>query len=172
MDAINWQTIFFFLFAIMAVGSAFYAVVITENVVRAAFALMATFGGMAGLFGVLGADFLVAVQLIVYVGGILVLILFGVMMSRRATVAELPGSRPTPLAWAGIAGLAAALLFVGYQVFAKTQWNVRELPPAEPLAPKLGELFLGQYLLPFEFISLLLLGALIGAVILARKEVR
>lgn len=167
-----WPTLFFVLFAVLAVVSAFYAVIITNNVVRASFALMATFGGMAGLFGVLGADFLVAVQLIVYVGGILVLILFAVMMSRRAASAELPGSRPTLIAWGGIAGLAGGMIFVGYLVFAKTQWALRELSTPEPTTKAIGEAFLGPFLLPFEFISLLLLGALIGAVVLARKEVR
>jgi len=184
VENINFSSIFFYIFAALTLGSAVYAVLLTNNIVRAAFALMATFGGVAGLFGVLGADFLMAAQLIVYVGGILILILFGVMMSRRATVAELPGSRPTLMGWLGIAVVGSLLLFALSQVFLGTDWcganpcTTEVLPAAtggmaiSGTTREIGELFLTRYLLPFEFISVLLLAALVGAVILARKEVR
>jgi NADH-quinone oxidoreductase subunit J len=163
---------FFYLFAILAIGSAAYAVLLTRNVVRAAFALIGAFGGIAGLFGVMGADYLVAAQLVVYVGGILVLLLFGVMMSRRATLAELPGSSPGIMGWLGVAGIVGALAFVGAQVIATTDWNVASDLTRASVTRDLGSLLLTKYLLPFEFISVLLLGALIGAVMLTRKEVR
>ena len=185
MESINFTSIFFYGFATLTLVSAVYAVLFTNNVVRAAFALMATFAGIAGLFGVLGADFLMAAQLIVYVGGILILILFGVMMSPRATVAELPGSRPTVMAWLGIGTVGSLLLFAFSQVFLGTEWNcINEGCMATVPIPAgigntisgttrtIGELFLTKYLLPFEFISVLLLAALVGAVILARKEIR
>src|SRR5579859_1425408 len=89
----------FWFFAALAVIPALLCVVVSKNIIRAAFLLMLSFWGVAGLFGTLAADFLMAVQLIVYVGGILVLILFGVILSRRLSTAELPeGGAAKPIA--------------------------------------------------------------------------
>lgn len=171
------RDVLFYVFALMTVVPAFLAMAFTKNIVRAAFLLMLTFWGVAGLYGTLAADFLMVTQLIVYVGGILVLILFGVMLSRRMVRAELPvGSGAVGLGFFG-----AAVLFVFlWRVITETPWKVAETVASTPTLRSaaegethtaIGDLFLGKFLLPFEFISVLLLGALIGAVILARKEI-
>jgi NADH-quinone oxidoreductase subunit J len=157
----------FIFFAALTVIPAFLCVALSKNIIRAAFLLMLTFWGVAGLYGLLGADFLLATQLIVYVGGILVLILYGVMLSRRVTMSELPVGAFSIFAGAG--GCIALGIFL-YKVILETPWNATASPAAGSAVRPIGELFLGKFLLPFEFISLLLLAALIGAVILARKE--
>ena len=163
----TWTDGLFLFFAALTVIPAFLCVVLAKNIIRGAFLLMLTFWGVAGLYGLLGADFLLATQLVVYVGGILVLILYGVMLSRRVANSELPVG-----AFSVIAGLAGsvALGAVLFQVIDRAPWTAAAQPLDTPTIRPIGELFLGKYLLPFEFISLLLLAALIGAVILARKE--
>lgn len=171
------RDVFFYAFALLTVVPAFLAMVFTKNIIRAAFLLMLTFWGVAGLYGTLAADFLMVTQLIVYVGGILVLILFGVMLSRRMTMAELPVG-----GWAVLLGLGGAgvLLLFLLRVIRETPWQVNAAVASSPTLRSavegethvpIGDLFLGKFLLPFEFISVLLLGALIGAVIIARKEI-
>jgi NADH-quinone oxidoreductase subunit J len=157
----------FLFFGALAVIPALLCVTATRNIVRAAFLLMLSFWGVAGLYALLGADFLMAVQLIVYVGGILVLILFGVMLSRRMSVAELPVGVGAQVL--GLAGSAA----LGWFLFAAirwTPWNATELPRDTETIRPIGELFLDKFLLPFELVSVVLLAALIGAVVIARKE--
>lgn len=161
------SVLLFYFFAALAVLPAIGCVVFSRNIVRGAFLLLLTFWGVAGLYALLAADFLAAVQLIVYVGGILVLILFGVMLSRRMTMAELPiGGSATAMAL-GACGLLGAFL---YKIIVSTPWEASAEPLTTATIRPIGELLLGKFLLPFEFISVLLLGALIGAVILARKE--
>ncbi|OIP59741.1 MAG: NADH-quinone oxidoreductase subunit J, partial [Ignavibacteria bacterium CG2_30_36_16] len=80
----NIYDIIFFVFAITTVGSAFM-VVTTRNIVHAAFYLLLTFFGVTGIYVLLGADFVAIVQLVVYVGGILILLIFGVMLTNKIT---------------------------------------------------------------------------------------
>ena len=166
----HFADIAFFFFAALAVIPAILCVFVSNNIVRAAFLLMLTFWGVAGLYATLNADFLMAVQLIVYVGGILVLILFGVMLSRRVKVSELPvGFRARSL---GIFGIAAFGFILWELVIRPTGlYPLNGGGPADTSTiADIGSLFLTKFLLPFEFVSVLLLGALIGSVILARKE--
>lgn len=163
----TWTDLLFLFFAALAVVPAILCVALTKNVIRAAFLLMLTFWGVAGLYGLLGADFLMAAQLIVYVGGILVLILYGVMLSRRVTMSELPIGGFSILA--GLAGASITGIFL-WQVITTTPWAANEAPATGSTLSAIGELFLGKFLLPFELVSVLLLAALVGAVILARKE--
>jgi len=163
----TWSDGLFLFFAALTVIPAFLCVALARNIIRGAFLLMLTFWGVAGLYGMLGADFLMAAQLIVYVGGILVLILYGVMLSRRVSMAELPVGAFS--IFAGAAGSLAMGAFL-YQIIDATPWQATDTPATEGTIRPIGELFLGKFLLPFEFISLVLLAALVGAVILARKE--
>ncbi len=158
----------FTFFAMLAMVPAILCVGFTKNIVRAAFLLMLSFWGVAGLYGMLAADFLMAVQLIVYVGGILVLILFGVMLSRRMTNADLP-VHVGPFGSALI--LVVALGWLLWEVISGTPWAANGAPADGATLDAIGDLFLGKFLLPFEVISLLLLAALVGAVILTRKEI-
>ncbi len=147
-----------------AAGVAF-----SRNLVYAAFSLLACFAGMVGLFGILGADFLAIVQLMVYVGGILVLILFAVMMTNK--ISEVRRSNPaTNLVLGGT--LLITLLLVLFGVIFGFDWQTRPPGPAVPTADLIGEAFLGPYLLPFEIAGFMLLAALLAAVVVARKEIK
>ncbi len=157
----------FFALAALTILSAFF-VVFSRNIVHAGFSLLFTLFGVAGLFAALGSDFLAVTQVIVYIGGILVLVLFTVMMTRipRAPAA----ARGRELDRLVPAGIFALLLFaLLYKVITGTRWAaVSPLPAPEAKTALLGSQFLTTYLFPFEFVSLVLLVAMIGAAILIR----
>ncbi len=166
------KTFIFYGFALITIASAL-AVVTVRNIVHAAFALMVTLFGVAGLYVFLQADFLAATQVIVYVGGILVLILFGVMMTSGRLEMRIHIERGQLLLGGGI---SLALLMLLLTVIANTpKWeNLTDDGTAfEPTTKRIGELILNEkFLLPFEVASVLLLVALIGAALISRKEVR
>lgn len=157
------QTILFGLFAAITVISAI-VVVFHSRIIYSAFALLFTFFGVAALYVFLGADFLAAAQVLIYVGGILTLIIFGVFLTAKITTLDIPQQTHQrylaliPLAFLGVGLLA---------LMQDTAWPVRALPNA-PTAQPLGYLLLTTYLVPFELASVLLLAALIGAMRLAR----
>ena len=160
----------FYLFALLTIGSA-VIVVTVRNIVHAAFSLMVTLFSIAGLYVFLQADFLAATQVIVYVGGILVLILFGVMMTSGRLDMKLKMERGQ-LFWGGLVTILIFTLLLG--VIRRTPWNVQEeLGSVEGTTSQIGKAILQkEFLLPFEVASVILLIALIGAVLISRKEVR
>jgi len=155
----------FWVFAILTVGSA-AVVVLARSLIYNAFALLFTFFGVAGLYVLLGADFLAAAQLLVYVGGIMVLLLFGVMLTHRITDldfrTETTQMVPGLIVGVGLFTIMAAVAF-------KTQWP-EALRPLGPTTSDIGRMFLGEYLLAFEAASVLLLVALIGAAMIVRRK--
>jgi len=162
------STAVFYLIALVTVGSA-GMVALSRNIIYSAFSLLGTFMGVAGIYVFLGADFVAAVQLLIYVGGILVLILFAVMLTHRITDVEITNRA---------AGRIPALLVIGVFVYLliqtvkETPWfKAKEVVYAATTA-KIGDAFLYDYLLPFELASLVLLAAMIGAVVLSRKEIK
>jgi NADH-quinone oxidoreductase subunit J len=156
----------FWLFALVTVGSA-AVVVLARSLIYSAFALLFTFFGVAGLYVLLGADFLAATQLLVYVGGILVLLLFGVMLTHKLYDLDLK-SEVTQF---GSGVLIAGGLFVVLTATARrTEWMTATPRPPAVTTEAIGELFLGQFLLPFEAASILLLVALIGAAMIVRRR--
>jgi NADH-quinone oxidoreductase subunit J len=156
----------FYAFAALTVLSAFY-VVFSRNIVHAGFSLLFTLFGVAGLYAMLAADFLAATQVIVYIGGVLVLVLFTVMMTRipRQGLGGRGLDRFVP------AGIFALMLFaLLYKVITGTEWAERAPSGAEPTTARLGLAFLTDFVFPFEFVSLILLAAMIGAAILIRDR--
>ena len=160
----------FYVFALLTIGSA-VIVVTVRNIVHAAFSLMVTLFSIAGLYVFLQADFLAATQVIVYVGGILVLILFGVMMTSGRLDMKLKMERGQ-LFWGGLVSILLFSLLFG--VMRSTPWNVQEdLGAVEGTTSQIGKAILQkEFLIPFEVASVILLIALIGAVLISRKEVR
>ncbi|HJU62982.1 MAG TPA: NADH-quinone oxidoreductase subunit J [Candidatus Binatia bacterium] len=162
------STAVFYLVAILTVGSALI-VAFSRNIIYSAFSLLGTFAGVAGLYVFLGADFVAGVQLLIYVGGILVLILFAVMLTHRITDVDITNRAAGRIPALIITGLFIYLLI---QTVRQTPWvKVKEIVH-QPTTAKIGDLFLENYLLPFELASLVLLAALIGAVVLSRKEIK
>lgn len=158
----------FFAFATLAVlGAA--GVAFSRNLVYSAFALLASLFGVAALFAWLSADYLAITQVIVYVGGILVLFLFAVMLTHKIT--DVKDSNPL-IGVVPAAAVTFGLLFLLGYVAVKTPWKLLPDPLYRETTGAIGNLFLTTYLLPFEILSVLILGALVGAVIMARKEMK
>ncbi|MBI3006350.1 MAG: NADH-quinone oxidoreductase subunit J [Ignavibacteriales bacterium] len=159
-------SVIFYVFAVITLGAA-GIVVFSRNIVHSAFALLFAFFGVAGIYVLLMADFLAITQLMIYVGGILVLLIFGVMLTQRQIAVDIKtGTIQTIPALIIVSALAGTL--VG--MFWVTVWRTSGIPPVEPTASKIGELLLTTYLLPFEVASVVLLVALIGAAMIARRE--
>ena len=156
----------FYLLALLTIVPAFW-VVLSPNIVHAGFALLFTLLGAAGLYAWMGADFIAVTQLMVYIGGVLVLILFTVMMTRLPQHGR--GSRGldryVPPAVIGLATLALL-----WKVITGTEWASKGLGPVEPTIAEIGTNFMTNYIFPFEFVSLVLLAAMIGAAILIRER--
>lgn len=158
--------IIFYFLAAMTVGSAIL-VAIHPNIVYSAVALLFSFAGVAGLYVFLSADFLAATQLLVYVGGILILILFAVFLSNR--ISDVKISNPSRFRWqAGFVSLA--LFGVLSYTSVRTVFPVKPGISYQPTTAEIGELLMTRYLLPFEVASVLLLAVLIGAALLSRPE--
>jgi NADH-quinone oxidoreductase subunit J len=156
----------FYVFAVITVVSAFI-VVFSRNIVYSAFSLLFTFFGVAGFYVLLNADFLAVTQLLIYVGGILILLLFGVMLTTKVIDVRMKtGVLQTIPAVILVAGLAGVLCGVFYV----SDWKRASLPELKSTAPKLGEMLMTTYLLPFEVASIVLLVALVGAAMIARRE--
>lgn len=158
----------FYVFAAVIVASA-GVVAFSRNIVYSAFALLFTFFAVAGIYVLLSADFLAAVQLLIYVGGILVLILFAVMLTHRISDVEISNQSLRPAQGALILiGVMAILLGVIF----KTEWSLQGQLQYQPTIANMGDALLRKYLLPFEVVSVLLLAALMGAAVIVRREVR
>ncbi len=156
----------FYLLALVTVLSGFF-VVFSRNVVHAGFALLFTLFGVAGLYAQLGADFLAVTQVIVYIGGILVLILFAVMMTRMPSRHRRRRGvdRYVP------AGIFSLLLFaLLYMVVTGTDWPARMPGEAQPTTAEIGVKLMTDYIFPFEYASLILLMAMIGAALMIRES--
>ena len=162
------STAVFYLVALLTVGSALM-VAFSRNIIYSAFSLLGTFAGAAGIYVFLGADFVAAVQLLIYVGGILVLILFAVMLTHRITDVEITNRAAGRIPALIVAGV---FLFFLIQAVRETTWVKAKEIVYQPTTAKIGDLFLDTYLLPFELASLVLLAALIGAVVISRKEIK
>jgi NADH-quinone oxidoreductase subunit J len=170
------ESVVFYIFATVTVGSA-AVVVLARSLIYSAFALLFTFFGVAGLYVLLGADFLAATQLLVYVGGILVLLLFGVMLTHKLYNLELRSEvsqfGPGLVAAFGLFAVLAwpfGVPFHFYGLAFRTQWPANAGRALAPTTQDIGTLFMGRYLLPFEAASILLLVALIGAAMIVRRR--
>ncbi|MCB9897857.1 MAG: NADH-quinone oxidoreductase subunit J [Planctomycetes bacterium] len=140
-----------------------------ESIVHSAFALVAALFGVAGLYWTLGADFLGGLQLLLYVGGVTVLLLFAVMLTTRDTM-RLSLFRYVLMApVVGIAGFFVLRAYNGVEAAIAATGHVPGDP--QPTTQAIGEMFLAPdgYLLPFQTVAVLLLLVLIGAVTVARR---
>jgi NADH:ubiquinone oxidoreductase subunit 6 (subunit J) len=190
MQPINWHTFFFLLFG-LATSVFAVAVLVSRNVVRMAFYLVLSLGATSGLFFLAGADFVAAMQLLIYVGGTLVLLIFGVMLTAQGPFISMKtGGQDWILATIVGGSLLALLLQTAISV---DDWRVgpelarvqQDSPstatpigmkllgaPIEKLEPETTVGVPSGYLLPFEIISIHLLVVLIGAAYLARPKRR
>lgn len=163
------HTICFWFLAVLTLGSA-GIVAFSKNIVRSAFALLLTFWGVAGLYAFSGADFIAAAQVLIYVGGILVLILFAVMLTHKISEFKLANeSVYTPMS---LLAFMSVLLILCWTVIFGVRWPEQASVQNPYTTAAIGKALMTEYLLPFEVVSVLLLGSLVGAAFLARKEVK
>jgi NADH-quinone oxidoreductase subunit J len=155
----------FVLLALLTVVPAVW-VVFSPNIVHAGFALLFTLLGAAGLYAYLGADFVAVTQVMVYVGGILVLVLFTVMMTR---VPQRGRRRHGLDRYVPAAILAVGVFGLLYKAITSVQWPTA-LAPAEPTTARIGTKLMTDFIFPFEYVSLVLLVAMVGAAILIRER--
>jgi NADH:ubiquinone oxidoreductase subunit 6 (subunit J) len=143
------------------------AVVFLPRIIHAALMLVLFFVAIAGIFIMLHAEFVAAAQIIIYAGAITVLVLFAVMLTQRS---QSPESNPFN-AQALVASVVAAALFAALLPGVLSLGGGQVRPGIDvDLIPRIGELMLGQWVLPFEIASVLLLAALIGAVVIAKEN--
>lgn len=159
--------LFFPLALVTLAGAA--TVAFSRNILRSAVGLLAALLGVSSLYIFLSADFVAVTQVLVYIGGVLVLVLFAVMLTSRITEVQVSnrsvGLLGGILLFLAMAPVVTAVAFL-------TPWATRAPPPLAPTTEAIGNAFLTRWLLPFEVVSLLLLATLIGAVVMARKEIR
>ena len=165
-DVLVAQNVAFAIMAITMVASAL-RMVTTRNVVHAALYLVIVLAGVAGIFILLGAEFLGVTQIMVYIGAIVVLFLFGIMLTKGSFGDDdgVTGERRL------MAGLVGLLVFGVMAAALVESFADAELSRSGPsTTADIADSIFGYYIVPFEAVSVLLLAALIGAIVVARKD--
>ncbi|WP_139491098.1 NADH-quinone oxidoreductase subunit J [Brevibacillus dissolubilis] len=166
MDA---SLIIFFLLGFLTIGGAVFMISFTK-VAHMVISIGVTFISIAGLFVLLEAEFVAVSQILVYSGAISILMLFGIMLTKHDASEDEPSkAQPFWLTWIFVAGL---FLIVAYGIYS-TNWNVlppRQLDPNVSNVKEIGVEVFTNFVVPFELVSVLLLVALVGAIIMAKKE--
>ncbi|NOX29279.1 MAG: NADH-quinone oxidoreductase subunit J [Actinobacteria bacterium] len=161
------QNIAFGIIAAIACISA-VRMVTTQNVVHAALYLVAVLASLAAIYILLVAEFVATTQFLVYIGAVMVLFLFGVMLTRAPTTGD---SRLTGDHWP--IGLGVAVMLAGVLTYVVLDFFGSDQLPNDPIVfdtADVGDSIFSTYLVPFEAVSVLLLAALIGAIVLVRKD--
>jgi NAD(P)H-quinone oxidoreductase subunit 6 len=161
------DVLFYLLAGLTVAGAA--GVALSRNILYSAIGLLMALLGAGSLYVFLSADFVAVTQLLVYIGGVLVLVLFAVMLTNRITEVNVSNS--------SFGSFGGFLLFVSVApvllaVAALTPWSTRVPDALGPTTAAIGHGFLTRWLLPFEVASLVLLATLVGAVVIARKEIK
>lgn len=172
----------FYAFAILAIGAALLLVTL-KNTARALFLLFVVLFAMAGLYLFALADFVAITQIMVYVGGVLILLLFAFMLSNKELLADLQDTSKRFIALPNWQSALLATCFLGIMLYAVQAWHThipqwimdaeakgQVIQAQDNNIKALGFKFMTQYILPFEIISVFLMMALIGAAHLSRKE--
>ena len=169
----NLDTIFFYLFALLTLAGAL-ATITARSAVHSAVSLIVSLLGVAGLYLLQKAEFLFAVQIVLYIGGIMVLFLFVIMLVNLDEAAKQKQFRNAWwLAGACLIGVAAEVWFIVAR-YGGIRWPAQTLPsPGGPgNTERIADVLFSEYLLPFELVSVLLLVAVVGGVYMAKVRAR
>jgi NADH-quinone oxidoreductase subunit J len=142
-------------------------VVTARNVVHAALYLVVTLATAGGAYLLLAAEFVAWVQILIYVGAIVILFLFGLMLTKAPIGREALDNQRRGAAFVVALAILAGLVFLIQDAFS---WDGPKVEPTSGGAAAVGESIFSRYVLPFEVVSFLLLGALIGAIVLSRRD--
>jgi NADH-quinone oxidoreductase subunit J len=156
-------------FGVLAVlgGVAALAVVTARNVVHSALFLVVALASIAGVYLVLAAPFVAFVQVIIYVGAVVVLLLFGIMLTRASIGRRVLDNAPSARLGAAIVG---ASVFAMLSIFLIRAFGGERIEATPTSLDQLGTSIFQNFVLPFEAVSVLLLAALIGAIVLSRRD--
>lgn len=165
-DTVVAQNIAFGILSVVMVVAAL-RMVTTRNVVHAALYLVIVLAGAAGIFILLGAEFVGVTQVLVYIGAIVVLFLFGIMLTRGA-LGEDEEANTEKRRMAALVGVLVLVVTGGAVLDSFGDAAVNRSAPS--LTSEIGDTIFSQYIVPFEAVSVLLLAALIGAIVVARKD--
>ncbi|NCN26318.1 NADH-quinone oxidoreductase subunit J [bacterium] len=159
---------FFVVFCFLGGVVCSAVVALHPNILYAAVALIGSLLAVAGVYASLGADFLAAAQLIIYVGGVIVVILFAVMMSESIYKRRfLDGVKKMFLPTI----LSIALMLGMFKLLVSTNWGELRIPNYENTTIRIGQALTGPYALIFEYVAIVLLFGLIGAIVVARPNI-
>ncbi len=159
----------FYIFAALIILSG-AVVVMSRNIMYSAFALLFTLFGIAGLYVLLNADFIAITQIMIYIGGILVLIIFGVMLTMKVTSVNIKTGITNKIQYGITAAVAVAMAIMLIIMFNNVDWYQASGPNLNATIEPIGTALLTDYLIAFEAASVLLLIAIIGAALIARKN--
>ena len=159
--------IFVFLAAATLIGAA--GVALSRNIFWSAMGLLSCLIGVGGMYVLLSADFVAITQLLVYIGGVLVLIIFAVMLTSQIEDINV-SNRSMGLFGGYLVFLVVTTLLSFVAIWAP--WKLTDVAPVANTTVAIGDGLLGKWLLPFEIASVLLVATLVGAIVIARKEVK
>lgn len=154
-------------FLMGAIVLAALASVTLPNVFHAALALAGALIGVAGIYFALRADFLAVVQILIYVGAVMTLMIFAIMLTRGISDKATRALNRLALPGAAAAGAVLAVLI---PLILKTPWKIQIAPDTHVTPAALGTALMTDFVFPFEVISIFLLAVLIGAIVIAKKE--
>ena len=160
------EPLLFWLFAAMSVAGALMAALL-PRIVHAVFSLLLCFLGVTGVYVMAGADFLAITQIVIYVGGVLVLFAFGILLTGRT--AESLGAKEVRNRPLGLA-IGLVIFFGLLAALRASTFAIGGRPVGDGTTVDLGKLLLGDYIIAFEFAAILLLVALVGAAYLVRRR--
>ncbi len=164
--AITPQQVVFIILSVLTLGCGLM-VVVSRNLFHSALWLVGSFFGVAALYGLLEAEFLAVAQILIYIGAIATLIIFAAMLTRGMMLGRTKMSNFQ----SGISGVLAVLLLgLLVLVLLQVNWPTEALPVPDDTIAMIGNAFLNAYVIPFEVMSVVLLVALVGAIMIARER--
>jgi NAD(P)H-quinone oxidoreductase subunit 6 len=158
-----------FVFLALATLAGAAGVALSRNIFWSAMGLLSCLVGVGGLYVLLSADFVAVTQLLVYIGGVLVLIIFAVMLTSQIQDINI-SNRSMGLFGGYLVFLVVATLLSFVAIWAP--WKLTDVAPVANTTVAIGDGLLGKWLLPFEIASVLLVATMVGAIVIARKEIK
>ena len=161
-----FSTIGFYAFSALSIAGAI-GMITARRLVHSALFLVASFIGVAAIYLLARADFLAAVQVLIYAGAIMILMLFAIMLTPGQMELRRGGQVGQRL---GAGLVSVSFLVVAVLTLSGARWPLATTPTDQPTTATIGQVLLNQYALPFEMASVLLLAAMIGAIVIARED--
>ncbi len=168
MPMIELKDVAFIVLSLFTVGSA-CGVAFSRKIIYSGFSLLGSLFGVAGLYILLSNDFIAATQLLIYVGGVLILILFAIMLTSKIGDISITNRSVN---WKVAAPVMLAIAGFLVNSFGNDVWKMQDKQVFQSSVSSIGNALLKEFILPFEVVSIVLLCALIGAIVIVKREVK